>query len=484
MCESAKQRAVNLSSAVQPNLFDVIHDTDLIASLCIASLMSAALWEVRDKLRQSLESTDLDGEDEAGCMPMSVRRIQAHINKSFTHLHPSEIAEVYGMLNLEKERERFSKDVFNAMVAGLKVYFEERGRSDPIMESVRDQVMRWFEQEQFPNFTYSNYDLIRAHRNLQGKGKKRSKALSSCLDEAALFIALCLIVPHPGEVIAMMVMSSFSHYGVFGYAADGGAWWFNGKNQLFSKREWDNKVEESGGDYQGCFDQVFANFDRITTVSGCAHLISGVHNIPEPYLAEYLEKMEAFFGVRLQQLERLQPHEGGKVSQERGHADFLRGLIGLESREDLLRRLSEGAEDWVLKAHYCYRSLEVDDFTPYLLAARRNPSAATIGASAESIEALLQIVREIPVSRTIFGEMNRISMPDEILRLNAGGHRDKGLLLHVMIEHYAFSKDPGIRVETLFLSDDTWVKMSGHWVTMGAFETHDVPPSQPILHRI
>ena len=469
-----------LSIAVAPNIFDVFQEADHIASLCLANLMSQSLWGLKEKIQNRLLiNSDSDSDD----IPASIRAIQKYINKSFTHLHSTEIAGIYGLLDLNEERKRFLPSAFAAMVSGLKTHFQSLPLTDEPLSAARNEALGWLEKDRFPNYYYSNIDVIKAHRTRLGQSKKSPYGVTSCLDETALFIALSLVIPKPTELRAMMVMSSISHYGAFGYSENGTQWWFNGKNQLFSKPDWDRRVEDFGGDRQACFDHLFSNFSRITTVSGSADLHTGSSDIPEPYLKEYLHEMQAFFGVRLRQLESLDDPTYARDG-EADHASFLRDLIGLESRDELFKRMHGRTEDWIQSARYCFRSLEVDDFIPYLESARRNPIAKEIGRTASSLDFLMACVKEISGSTSIFNSSDQIAMPDETLRFNTGSHRDKGLLLHVLSEYFGNVQGMSQPVETIFSTEVTLVKIIDEWINMNDFDVWTTPLPETVLFRI
>jgi hypothetical protein len=193
--------------------------------------------------------------------------------------------------------------------------------------------------------------------------------------------------------------------------------------------------------------------------------------------------MEAFFGLRLRQLEKLYDPIFTQ-NGEADHANFLRDLIGLESRDELFRRMHCRTEGWIQSARYCYRSLEVDDFSPYLESARRNPIAKDIGRTASSLDLLMACVKEINGSSSIFNSLDQIAMPDETLRFKIGSHRDKGLLFHVLSEHFGHVQGIDQSVETIFSNQVTLVKIMDRWINMNDFEVWTAPLPQIVLFRI
>lgn len=295
----------SLSVAVAPDLFDVLFDSELIATLCMSDLLSAGLWTQVSKIRAELDSHPLDDSISLADIPPVISAVQKYINKRFTHLHPTDVAAIYGLTDLNVESVRFPAGRFEQVLQDLTNFFHWFSAQREPLGSVGLQTLSWLQGKTFPAYFYLNVDLINAHKNLTGHAIKTPNGLTSCLDEAALFIAMALVLPKAGEIRALMVMSSVSHYSAFGYSETGQRWWFNGKNQLYSQSDWKKRVvEHFNGDAQACFDSLFSNFSKITTVSGAFDFESGESSIPGIYLDEYVREMQAFFGVKLRQMQQ------------------------------------------------------------------------------------------------------------------------------------------------------------------------------------
>lgn len=473
----------SLSVAVAPDLFDVLFDSELIATLCMSDLLSAGLWTQVSKIRAELDSHPLDDSISLADIPPVISAVQKYINKRFTHLHPTDVAAIYGLTDLNVESVRFPAGRFEQVLQDLTNFFHWFSAQREPLGSVGLQTLSWLQGKAFPAYFYLNVDLINAHKNLTGHSIKTPNGLTSCLDEAALFIAMALVLPKAGEIRALMVMSSVSHYSAFGYSETGQRWWFNGKNQLYSQSDWKKRVvEHFNGDAQACFDSLFSNFSKITTVSGAFDFESGESSIPGIYLDEYLREMQAFFGVKLRQMQQALEikREPGAESKQ---AAFLRDLIGLPSRQALYDRLVQSEDMWALKVFYSYRSLAVADKWPYLLNARRNPQAKTVAESSSSVDTLLEAVRGLPGVQSVFQDRDRIAMPDETLRLKTGTDRDKGLLLHVLLEHYFAAHGQNGCVESVYTTANTYVRIDQRWIDMNSIIDCDAIPSDEIVFR-
>lgn len=192
--------------------------------------------------------------------------------------------------------------------------------------------------------------------------------------------------------------------------------------------------------------------------------------------------MQAFFGVKLRQMQQALEikREPGAESKQ---AAFLRDLIGLPSRQALYDRLVQSEDMWALKVFYSYRSLAVADKWPYLLNARRNPQAKTVAESSSGVDTLLEAVRDLPGMQSVFQDRDRIAMPDETLRLKTGTDRDKGLLLHVLLEHYFAAHGQNGCVESVYTTANTYVRIDQRWIDMNSIIDCDAIPSDEIVFR-
>jgi hypothetical protein len=111
----------------------------------------------------------------------------------------------------------------------------------------------------------------------------------------------------------------------------------------------------------------------------------------------------------------------------------------------------------LLEILYSFRSLELQDLSPYLSVARQQPLCKLLGRALTSRLEAVDIVKNIEGCDSIFKDRNRIAMPDETLRLKTGSDRDKALLLHTLIEHVCASTLVSEQVVTLLTEDDSFV---------------------------
>ena len=105
--------------------------------------------------------------------------------------------------------------------------------------------------------------------------------------------------------------------------------------------------------------------------------------------------------------------------------------------QDLVRRHHAAGGDTgaaAAEALLAFRSLDVDDLTPYLLAARRGPRVTALAAGLSSPEAALAAAAE-PADGPALGDPGRLALPDEVLGRDSCSPAERALLLHVLLEH-------------------------------------------------
>ena len=479
------------SQVILPTIFDAYAQPDIMLPLVLANLLSSRLWELcaaaLERAAQARPTTPGDGAA-SDDLPPALRQAQAQIDHHFEHLTPIGTAEIFGEIDLDEEADRLGTEVVaqatDLILRGLKQRIEA-GTLDPaILECVSALIAR----RRFPAYHYASFDVVRASRHLVAKKKHAPWGLTSCLDETAIFCALVMMLP-AGVVDTVVVLGSPEHYTAFGWDDAGRAWWFYGKNCLLSAGEWRELVRERhGGDAQAAFDQRFRQIDRILSVNGTWYFSTGDCSIPDDRLAVLAAMLDRYFGIRIAQF-------GAAIDRPRvrhapsSFAPLFRELLAVDSLRTVRHRMLEpggSVPDRVTElVLLAYRSFAVADLGPYLIAARRSPDCRKLGAGLGSIQAALDAVHAVPGRDSIFGDRDRIAMPDETLRLGTGSDRDLALLLHVLVESMpAACKAPG-PIETRFCADDSYVIGPDFCVSLARLaQVDDGPPRMAAGRRL
>jgi hypothetical protein len=467
----------SIDRAITPNLFDAILDPELIFALVLANLMSPRLWELRRRLLQSSGPGDPTFAD-------SIQRIQQLIDHHFEHVTPARIAEVNGVLDLDREAERLGSAAVDYAVSKILSTLDWRVRRGTLAKDVFpvDLIGR----RKFPAYIYSTIDEAWASRRLLQRRKHKPLGLTCCLDEAAIFIALKLLLPQGGPD-ELALLGSPAHYSVLAWTAEE-AWWFYAKHELHSVAAWSLLVAEKyAGDAQMAFDDRLPNFDRIISVSGTFTFAAGATSISEPHLAAIVAKIDGFFGCRLSQLDRalhgpVQPMVASDLAQTIVLASSAADATMAQSR--LRYAALEGKQPAALRALYAFRVLDLPDLQIYLRAARRSSQISDIFGPIATVDDALRIVAAIPGDTSIFEDPDRIAMPDETARFATGTDRDKALLLHVLLER-ALGPDDAVRakLETLMTDTGSYVRSPRFCITTSPM-AYVSQVEGKILHRI
>lgn len=452
----------DLSVAIAPNIFDAYLNPDLLLPLVLGNLLSSRLWSLSDRISQKLSQAQSKpdpcvSQHNVGIDPMDyIRAIQREIDRNFTHLQQSQVAEIYGELDLAQESARLGQDHITRAAQALTYFYTNSPLVTSWPEEIKHTTLSDLEQQRFPAFYYANFDVIRAHRFMKGSRANAPMGLTSCLDEVSIFAALAMTLK-PGIVQNVIVLSCLTHYTAFGWNKNGASWWLYGKNKFFTQTDWQESVQTNfNGDAQLAFNQRFQDFDKITSVAGTFDLNTGRSSISALHVDEIIQKLDLFFGCRLTQISSAISHSR-KQEPESTIAPIMRELLGTQSIDLARTKLLRSDDEASKQALYSYRSLQIANLSPYLSIARHNPSAKRLGAKLESLQHAVDVVKEIEGSTSIFDDRTRIAMPDETLRLRTGSDIDKALLLHVLTEHYHRSMGLATPCVTLVTQIDSFV---------------------------
>lgn len=415
-------------NVVLPNFFDAIVHPDVVLPLILSHLLSESLWERRGKVVENMQSLAVPDPS----IPIELFAIKRFIDKNFEHPHPQDVAKIYGSIDVAHEKGRFGDDVIDQGIAGLTRYIE-------FVQGTGSDRASWMlgalSEGTFPNYTYSTYDVIRAHRKYSLNRKSSSSGIVSCLDEMSLFCAAALTLPREMLYHTIMLVGP-THYTVLFWDNERNGYWFPAKRYLFSRTTWQAFVDTGfGGDVESAFNSIMCETNRIISIRGSFDFDTGMSQIPESILRETMDDIEQLFGF-------VPPHL--KAAMERPiiehpsspYHDVYLSMLGTTSREDALTAIRTAAternERWAEDVLLAYRSVHVPNPERYFEAALESPLARAAAATMRTLDDAIVYVEAIPGRESIFNDADRIAMPDEVIRLQTGTERDRELLLRVL----------------------------------------------------
>jgi hypothetical protein len=462
-------------AAIAPNIFDAYADTNFLLPLVLGNLLSTKLWDFSLKIQAKLEKNT---HEESFSTPLAedplrqIREIQKQLDRHFKHLNSGVVSSTFGELNLVDERQRLGTRLVDEAVNRIEQTFLLRLREQTMPAEAVDSLLNQIEHQRFPAYFYKNCDVVFANRKLTGSGSNAPLGVTSCLDEIAIFAAVVMTMPEV-NIERIISLASAAHYSAFGWTKQGEAWWLYGKNKLMSQTEWRALVEQQyKGNAQAAFDYFLGDMDRIICSSGVFDLKSGETEIPGALTTEIVHQLDCFFGVRLSQLTTALALPVVRIS-ESPLMPVLRELLHGHCLEQTRQRLITEQTPDVLPALYSYRSLAVPDILPYLETARHQPLAKARAQEMKSYAQIMALIRQIEGTESIFGDRDRIAMPDETLMLGTGTDRDKALLAHVMLEHIRQShQDP---ILTILTSTDSYVCANGFCFSLKSLSEAHLP---------
>ena len=418
---------------ISPNIFDVYANPEIVYPLVLANLLSERIWSLSSKL--SPGST----------LDLRLRGYQTVIDRYFTHLTTGQVAKQDGFLDVARERDRLGVAVVNSALENIKKTLVWRTQRHTIYQI--DSTLDALEHGRFPAFTYAPIDVLHAQLRLTGNKTNRSMAFTSCLDEAAIFLALTM-TGVVDELDGVVVLGTASHYTVFCWSGqpsspDFNAWWFYGKNKIFDLAEYRQLVCD---DYDGNAILAFADrlpwLDTVVGRDGSWRFASRETSFSPQRISSIVAAMDVFFGTRLEEvgaavkdpLTFLEP-----TPTETLFAQCLNLSDAAAVRHQLRQTVSSkgSAAQLAQDALLSYRSVDgVDDARyveniregPHLAAARARVLAADNAPSEVS-----RILSDITGELSIFGDTHRRTMPEEVLRYQTGTPGDRAMLREYLL---------------------------------------------------
>ena len=268
-------------------IFDVYADPHAVHSLVLANLYSEKLWSLSARVDQKL--------------PLGVRlqEYQKLIDKYFTHLNPTQVAEIDGWLDLRQEADRLGQDVIDAAMANIVSTFTLRKELGTLHNI--DQTLEYIQAGKFPAYNYLSIEALDHKLRETSHKTSRVRGMTSCLDEAALFAALVMTGSVEG-LDGIVILGSASHYTVLCWSGDPAsqsfeAWWFYGKNALITLSEYHEIISQNyEGDALQAFTERMKGMDTIIAREGSLRIGSSHSSLGGERLLRVVSAASTFFG--------------------------------------------------------------------------------------------------------------------------------------------------------------------------------------------
>lgn len=465
-----------MSRACRPNLFDVVADPQLLIALILANLTSPVLWELGERIAARREpgapGPSLDD---------VMLGIQSYTDQHLFHISPLGVAETWGLLDLDEERERLGKAVVDYAVG--EIVENLHARADLGTLTTRQDIFAIIDSGRFPEYHYSNIDIIRAYPRLLGRRKHRPIGVTTCADEAVLMASLCAVL-HGARVADTLILGAPVHYTVL-ISHAGEACWLNGKHEAFTENGWRRFVanQDSAG-IQRAVDTRMA-CDRIIAPMGACVIPDAWSAIPRPELDTVCTWLDDFFTTTLDWVAAIRGHPPRFIENPLTGFDWDR----LDTPSDalsaraLLRGLAREYPGSIFEAAlYAARDLGVARPEVYLRAGARGHLVRARAARVTTIEDALDVLRRIDGNRSAVACSHCIALPDEVLKFDTGDSVDRAFLLCTIAAlATALPGDLRNQREILITPDGAFVRLGPTCIRMNDLATGRIP-ANPIQH--
>ena len=484
-----------LSWAARPALLEAAREPGLLMALLLADLMSPSLWEFRETIRLKTAADGAaaaHGRSADDRPELIMEEIHEYMDRHLFHASPLEVEELWGCLDLNEERARLGAGEVDHAVAVIRRGLEAR-RDLGILTGKQD-ILPLMDAGRFPDYEYSTIDVIRAHRRRLHHGKHKPLGITCCADEAVLSAALAWAAGHvPLE--GVVVFGSPMHYSTL-VERQGRGYWFNGKHEYHDAESWaracgthdaESPARESAAPgaaaVQKAFEARQQGLDRLVTLLGGHRFHTNESTLSATRLARTGEWLKRFFGAELRQIGEAR-ERGIRFLPDRLDEACLRTLDEATDAAAVRRRLKELARQHpgsiMDLAHYAFRDLWVEHPEAYVEAAARGHLTRRRAAGITCLAGALDAVREVAGRDSIFDDLERIALPDEVLLFGTGTHRDRALLLYTLLRHAPYLDRAGKEALKLVFTDvDSYVLVGDEAIGATALRRCEGAPELP-----
>ena len=463
-----------MSRAARTSLFDGVCDPDLLMGIVLSNLMSPALWEFRDHIRQKVSGESREHQHAV------MKEIARYVNGHFFHLIQKDVSEIWGLLDIETEaageRRAAIHYAIDLMIRNVDLRIAELGWDS------RADLRPYVEKGMFPEYIYSNLDIIHANRRILKRKKHKPYGITCCADEAILIASLACVLDEV-SVEDLVFIGSPEHYTAF-IRHNGQMFWFNGKREHFDEQGWAEEVKaNTDGDAQRAFDDRMVTIDRVITPRGTFFFRDANSSIEPGRWQAIRRDLSSFFGIELRQI--AEACEKDVTVTDHALSDVsLKAFDSLQSAGDAVRLLESLAADkpgtTFEAALFAFRRINVRQPEAYIAAALREHKAREAAADISTVDDAVAVVRDIEGNESIFGGRDRLALPDEVLLLNTGSDRDKALLLYTLLHH----ADLGGEAPHLTLCEnESYVRVGDRLIGLSTLSDCQETQGSPIFHH-
>ena len=422
--EGSAEEMERLSMAVSLTVLEIdFLPQKLIPAFFLANLMSPALWAWRDEKRAA---------DENGVLYSPKNRlsqIQRFFHHyTFTNITGEPAGDAWGLFSFEEEEKRFGREFVQIIRTEYDTTFRKLLGENP--ESQFGQIINepYYKAGFFPRLKNETLEVMNAFAAKNEEGKSSGK----CIGLGMLWAA-ALVVWGRFPLDRVVITGNRAHMFVYLDVDDGH---LLNNTKWFSTTRINNKSELSE------VARVVASSTETTFFYnpsvGMCHCTSRVSQIPHHQIANIYATIGEFVSNPLKhpdpnQIEYIEP------------AHAIPDPLGFDSagayQREIKRLAREYPASFYVYALYAFRTLDVPNPEVYLRAAMRDHNVRQLAKKIKTPADAEAIVAGIEGTESIFGDPDRIAMPDETLYFNTGTDRDRTLLRFALLKNSDLSSE-------------------------------------------
>lgn len=447
-----------LSTAVSLTVLEIdYYPNELIPAFLLADLMSPALWAWRR------EKNAFNSEGALLSPKNRLNQLQRFFHRyTFTNLPGAPGGDQWGLLDFAEEEERFGTGFVRRIRAEYDTTFRKLLADNP--ESQFGQIVNqpYYRAGLFPRLKNETLEVMDAFARVDADGKRAGK----CIGLGMLWAA-AMAVWGRFPLDRIIITGNRAHMFVF-LDEEGGHLLNNTK--WFSSTRINNRSELSEF-VREVASSTETTFFYVPSVGMC-HCLTKISQIPQGRIGNIHTGIGEFVSNPLKHPD---PHQIQFVSPAHAIPDPLEH-DSAESYQAIVSALAAQHPDSIYEfALYAFRSLAVPHPQVYIRAAARDYRVRQLAQEVRSMADAFEVVARVSGRDSIYGDRERIAMPDETLFFGTGSDRDRALLLYTVLQRSAIGDPKSV----IGLSNDrSFVRYRGEWIDAANLSLSPAEPSE------
>jgi len=449
-----------LSRVVSMSVFDVFSDTDKIfPAYFIAGLMSDKIWS--DNLKKNLYPFKPTGELKT--LNKRTNDLQVYMNNyEFTTMDDYPGGDPWGLVAFEDEKKRLGSEFIESIKKDIELSLKHIAKHNPENQFAKILREPFYKNDYYPRYRNEIIEIMNKYRHIRDDGKGSGKCIALIMAAMSTAIAyfkipienICIIGSR-GHVLAFIELD-------------------NGKYCI-----WNNRLRYANNTIDKFKTDIIPKLDGVKQdyffypAYGICNFENGVSNVSKDRVLSTIKQLEQFVGIKIKDQENKQ------IQWIEDTSNHIPNPVDFENANEYRKKICDLAQKIPFSiydyARYAYRNIDVPYPQAYIVAAKRDYYTAKKAENIKTFENAFDEMRKISSHDSIFGNRERIALPDEVLLFKNGNDRDRALLLYCLLSNLMNASTSKSFIG--FSSNGSFVKCHDFWINASDLTLSKEEPS-------